>query len=276
MSGAIHADKQPRREVKIVEMAPPIARTSERLTVGPASDPAEQEADRIAEEVLARLRPDQQAERSDAQRLPAAAGDSTVGPEGGPLPALVAQLIEDERGRGQLLSPDVRTRMEAAYDADLSQVRVHTGPEAAAVSSSISARAFTTGSDIFFGAGEYAPDTPRGERTLAYELAHTRQQAGLRRVQRFWDINAKSLPWAKASKERTRTLDHRDGVFSSKTTPATRSSSKSRINPSGSAISSGNSKRRSPTSSLWSSGSWAMTLIDPGRAILAGPRLQDR
>jgi Domain of unknown function (DUF4157) len=213
MSGAIHADKQPRREVKIVEMAPPTARTSAQLTVGPVSDPAEVEAERVAEEVLARLRPDQQAERSDAQQLPAAAGDSTVGPEGGPVPSVVAQLIEDERGRGQLLSPDVHTRMEAAFDADLSQVRVHTGPEAAALSSSISARAFTTGSDIFFGAGEYAPDTPRGERTLAHELAHTRQQTGVQRVQRFWDVKAKSLPWAKARKERTRTLDDRDGVF---------------------------------------------------------------
>ena len=42
-----------------------------------------------------------------------------------------------------------------------------------------SARAFTLGQDIVFGAGEYAPDTGEGTRLLAHELVHVVQQQGL-------------------------------------------------------------------------------------------------
>jgi len=38
------------------------------------------------------------------------------------------------------------------------------------------ARAFTTGQDVFFGAGEYDPATPSGFGVLTHELAHTLQQ----------------------------------------------------------------------------------------------------
>jgi hypothetical protein len=198
MSGAVHADKQRGREVKIVEVArEPITRST--LTVGHALDPAEQEADRIADEVLARLRPERTAEES-VQRAPSDS-EGIIGAEGGPLPATLAGQIEGKRGRGDPLPDAVRARMEAAFGTDLSTVRVHTDPEAAALSSSISARAFTTGRDIFFGAGEYAPDTPRGERTLAHELAHTRQQAGT--LHRLWDLKASNLPWNKGHSMRT-------------------------------------------------------------------------
>src|SRR5215472_1971271 len=40
----------------------------------------------------------------------------------------------------------------------------------------LQARAFTVGQDIYFGRGEYRPDTPQGGGLLAHELAHTIQQ----------------------------------------------------------------------------------------------------
>jgi outer membrane protein OmpA-like peptidoglycan-associated protein len=42
----------------------------------------------------------------------------------------------------------------------------------------VQARAYTLGSDIVFGAGEYAPETAAGQRLLAHELAHVVQQSG--------------------------------------------------------------------------------------------------
>src|SRR5262249_36509684 len=42
----------------------------------------------------------------------------------------------------------------------------------------IDAQAYTVGQDIVFGAGQYAPSTPAGQRLLAHELAHVVQQAG--------------------------------------------------------------------------------------------------
>src|SRR5690606_19011840 len=75
------------------------------------------------------------------------------------------------------------------------QVRVHTGSEADGLARSVSARAFTTGHDIFFGAGEYSPDTAEGERVLAHEIAHTQQQSGgARRLHRLWNFSAARLP----------------------------------------------------------------------------------
>jgi hypothetical protein len=57
-------------------------------------------------------------------------------------------------------------------------VRVHTGDYAVALSRAVSARAFTVGSDIFFGAGEYRPGTTGGRELLTHELAHVVQQRG--------------------------------------------------------------------------------------------------
>lgn len=91
-------------------------------------------------------------------------------------PELVERTIERQRGSGQPLAHGVRGAIEGALGADLSGVRIHTDEGAAALNESLSARAFTHGSDIFFGAGQYAPDSASGQRLLAHELAHVMQQ----------------------------------------------------------------------------------------------------
>jgi hypothetical protein len=55
---------------------------------------------------------------------------------------------------------------------------VHTDADAAATARDLHARAVTIGHDIYFGAGNYAPDTYIGSRLLAHELAHVVQQVG--------------------------------------------------------------------------------------------------
>jgi hypothetical protein len=55
---------------------------------------------------------------------------------------------------------------------------VHTGPQAAALTRAVSARAFTVGNDIFFSPGEYNPASSAGDELIAHEAAHVVQQRG--------------------------------------------------------------------------------------------------
>ena len=81
-----------------------------------------------------------------------------------------------------------RPFFERRFGQDFGHVRIHTDAGAARAAASLEARAFTTGHDIVFGAGEWAPQTPAGRRLLAHELAHVVQQTRMPdapRVQRF-------------------------------------------------------------------------------------------
>jgi len=75
-------------------------------------------------------------------------------------------------GEGIPLAAPDRSAMEARLGHDLSRVRIHAGPRAAAFADLVHARAATVGNDVFFAAGEYRPQTPAGQRLLAHELAH--------------------------------------------------------------------------------------------------------
>lgn len=77
-----------------------------------------------------------------------------------------------EKSGGWPLPRDIQARMEGAFGADFSDVRIHIGPEASA----IGAIAFTWGSNIHFAQGQYNPHTPEGLSLLGHELAHVVQQ----------------------------------------------------------------------------------------------------
>lgn len=77
---------------------------------------------------------------------------------------------------GRPLDADTRAFMEPRLGRDLGDVRVHSGSEARADASAMSARAFTVGNDIMLGAGENASHTPQGRHLLAHELTHVVQQ----------------------------------------------------------------------------------------------------
>lgn len=150
-----------------------------KLTVGAPDDPMEREADRIAEQVMQK-RENKVQRKCDAcaeednekvQRKPAAdfRGDNEISGE-------IANSIKASLGNGTPVQPATRTYMESGFGTDFSNVQIHTGSNAAAISSQLNARAFTTGNDIFFNKGEYAPETDDGKRLLAHELTHTIQQ----------------------------------------------------------------------------------------------------
>jgi hypothetical protein len=88
-----------------------------------------------------------------------------------------AGRINNARGSGQSLDGNVQAKMADATGHDFSGVKVHTGPEAHALNESLSAKAFTTGNDIFFREGAYNPGSSSGQELLAHELTHVVQQS---------------------------------------------------------------------------------------------------
>ena len=120
------------------------------------------------------------------QRLLSPAGSM----QGGPLDSQTQSQLEGARAGGQPLDARVSRSMGQAMRADFSAVRVHSDEGAHRLNRSLSAQAFTTGSDIFFTKGSYAPGSHQGQKLLAHELTHVVQQnPGL--AQRKLDAGAK-------------------------------------------------------------------------------------
>src|SRR3954447_11897980 len=90
-------------------------------------------------------------------------------PGGRVHPDVTAQITAT-RGRGTPLDPGLRQQMSTALGHDFGDVRVHTDPLAGSLAKAVAARAFTTGTDIYFGGGEYRPASSDGQRLLAHEL----------------------------------------------------------------------------------------------------------
>lgn len=171
--------------------AAPVAAAVGTLVVGHAEDRAEADADKMADVALARLRRTEiggdtpQAPEAHQhgpgcdhlRRAAAPTGGAVVGYEGGALDAGTTSAIESRRGAGKPLDAAVRRRMESAFGASFAGVRIHADDTAARLNSAVSAKAFTTGKDVFFGQGQFAPGTRAGDRILAHELAHTLQPA---------------------------------------------------------------------------------------------------
>ncbi len=164
-------------------------RLQPKLRIGSANGPAEREADLIANQVMGM--PARGVPERSPNPCPPAGGDTTLrrvgnaddGEEllqprrtGDPvLPATAERDLGAARGSGRPLPGHLRDFYQARMGADLGAVTVHTGRNAAALAQDLGAQAFTSGQDIFFGAGEWSPTTDRGRWLLAHELAHTLQ-----------------------------------------------------------------------------------------------------
>lgn len=153
-----------------------------KAVVGSVDDPAEREADSIADAVVAAMSSPGIAgtapERSDRIRRSA-----VVGAAGGSLDTGTERAIRSERSGGRPLGA-VQPQFEAALGADLSGVRLHVGRRSDELNDALQANAFTTGSDVFVRSDAYAPATPEGQHLLAHELAHTVQQGAVPMLRR--------------------------------------------------------------------------------------------
>lgn len=147
-----------------------------KLQVGPPNDQYEQEADRVAEQVM---RMPTQTEALQMQPV------DTLQRDGGGAGFTVNDTFQDElkrSGSGQRLPNDIQAEFGSKMGADLSGVRVHTGAHSVQLSRDIGAKAFTHGKDIHFNTGQYNPGSSAGKTLLAHELTHTIQQTGSKKI----------------------------------------------------------------------------------------------
>ncbi|HWO03105.1 MAG TPA: DUF4157 domain-containing protein [Blastocatellia bacterium] len=187
----------------------------DRMTLSQPGDDLEKEADRAADDVM-RI-PETALEspvtsNSDAQppslsRHEIPHGNTPGATQGQPAPEAIEtgvpsrteSEIRSALGSGAPIAQSLRNFFEPRFGHDFSQVRIHTGQGAASTSQNLRAAAFTFGSDIFFNAGQFRPETAAGRSLLAHELAHVlQQQAGRvsrRVIQRAW-IGYRQLTWA--------------------------------------------------------------------------------
>ncbi len=165
-----------------------------RLKIGEPKDKYEQEADRMADMVVGQRAsndaPDvQRMGDEEEEEMLQASSDRPL--HAGPQ---LQEQLQAKAGKGEGLPAQSRSQMEAVFGADLSQVRVHTGPEAVQMNSTLGARAFTHGNDLYFNQGQYQPGTRQGDHLLAHELTHVIQQGASRQdapdVQRTIELRA--------------------------------------------------------------------------------------
>jgi len=129
-----------------------------------------QYGNRYVERVLALARENLDRQNLDRQNV-AHQNTNDVSPD-------LEHSIQQERGGGQNLDHGVRRQMESSFGADFGGVRIHTDHKADSLSRDLSARAFTTGQDIFFRQGAYQPASSGGRELIAHELTHVVQQGG--------------------------------------------------------------------------------------------------
>lgn len=146
-----------------------------KLRIGDANDALEQEADLVAERVMAMPGRRRNGGRtSNAIRFPKIQRQpSEAANNGSEAPSVVHDVL---RSSGQPLDKDLRQSMENRFGHDFGEVRIHTNSKAVASAAAVNALAYTVGKNIVFGSGSYIPSTYQGQKLLAHELVHTIQQ----------------------------------------------------------------------------------------------------
>ncbi len=180
-----------------ISIFPPV---QAKLTVGAPDDLYEQEADRVADQVISMAPP------APVQRLATGAVEVQRDPLAATITPLVQRAMEEEeeplqakamqrqtnssnaptletrlnqsQGGGSPLPSETRSFMESRFGIDFSQVRIHTDSASVQMNQELSAQAFTHGRDVYFGAGKFDPSSDSGKHLLAHELTHVVQQTG--------------------------------------------------------------------------------------------------
>lgn len=172
-----------------------------KLTLSTAGDPYEQEADRIADQVVSgsaiaappgitrlarnrtegdmprphrdRLQRQTRTTEDDEEEIQAKRSSDTGQPS-----SRLQQAAAAVASGGRPLGPIDRRYFESRLGRDLSGVRLHTGTSAGRAARAINARAYTLRNHIAFAPGAFDTGSAEGRRLLAHELVHTLQQGG--------------------------------------------------------------------------------------------------
>jgi hypothetical protein len=132
-------------------------------------------AQREAEEDEVAAKHDPSIQREGDEDEVAAKHDEHVGIEGGPVPPDTQQRIQAARGGGSSLDGGTRSTMEANFGTSFGDVRVHQDAESDTLNRRLTAKAFTTGSDIFLRSDSSTSDS----HLMAHELTHVVQQRSM-------------------------------------------------------------------------------------------------
>jgi hypothetical protein len=126
-------------------------------------------------------------EAAAAERLASSVGNRAFGvlaregagimPDGNAHPDVTAALART-RGGGVPLDKGLRDEFSGQLGDAFDDVRIHADGEADSLARSVAARAFTTGTDVYFAGGEFNPLSAGGKELIAHELAHVVQQRG--------------------------------------------------------------------------------------------------
>lgn len=151
-----------------------------KLAINPPGDRHEQEADRVADQVMQKPGPAvQHLPENEINELPQSKASPGQTPH---VSNAMAEQIQELRGGGHALDPSSRAYMESRFGRDFNQVRVHRDNRAANLAQSMNAKAFTIGHDVVFGSGEYSPNSHSGRKLIAHELTHVNQQNNMTRT----------------------------------------------------------------------------------------------
>jgi len=142
-----------------------------KLAINKPGDEYEQDADRIADQVMAT--PAHNFVSNTPPRIQRFAGQLTEQTE--VAPASVDKALASP---GQPLEPSLQQDMERRFGYDFSRVRVHSDAVAEQSARDVNANAYTVGNNIVFSVGQFAPGTHKGRRLIAHELTHVVQQRG--------------------------------------------------------------------------------------------------
>lgn len=160
-------------------------RIQPKLTVSSPGDVYEQEADRVAAQVMRMPEPQLMRQcacggkctkcrngETDEKHLQT---KSTRAVETGGMtaPPVVHEALSSS---GRPLDSSTRAFFEQRFGYDFSKVRVHSDELSSAAAAAVNAKAFTVGNDIVFGGDHYSPMSDRGRWLLAHELTHVVQQ----------------------------------------------------------------------------------------------------
>ena len=99
------------------------------------------------------------------------------------------QITRAHAGAAQLVPLETRSLLEPLFGHSFADVRVFSDSNAAQTAEDLHAKAFTIGQNISFADGHYQPESPRGQRLLAHELAHTIQQGRVGTLPRSLEVS---------------------------------------------------------------------------------------
>ncbi len=173
-----------------------------RLVINQPGDRYEQEADRIADQVMRMPEPGivsrseiagpllmkrscpkckkKARKRQDEEELLQMKPVSGKGPKRSAAkaaPSSVPPIVHEVlRSSGKPLDESTQSFMEPRFGHDFGKVRIHSDAKAAKAAQEVNSMAYTIGQNVVFGAGQYSPETKDGQKLLAHELAHVIQQ----------------------------------------------------------------------------------------------------